>query len=177
MDRLTKICQEHPAVERTIAIGGLSPLDANASLANAGIVYLMLKDWSKRGKGEDLRSIYNALSARLANYQEAKTMVIVPPPIQGLGLSGGFQMQLELTDGSFDLPACRRSTEEIIAQARTSPVIRMALTPLRASVPQISIDVNQTQAETLGVVVGDIYQTMQSYLGSSFVESIHEVWA
>jgi HAE1 family hydrophobic/amphiphilic exporter-1 len=169
MDRLTKICQERPAVEHTIAIGGLSPLDANASLANAGIVYLMLKDWSKRPKGEDLRSIYNELSARLANYQDAKTMVIVPPPIQGLGLSGGFQMQLELTDGSFDLPRLQAVTEEIIAEAKTSPVIRMALTPLRASVPQISINVNETQAETLGVVVGDIYQTMQSYLGSSFV--------
>jgi hydrophobic/amphiphilic exporter-1 (mainly G- bacteria), HAE1 family len=169
MDKLTKICREHPAIEHTIAIGGLSPLDANASLANAGIVYLMLKDWSKRPKGADLRSIYNGLSARLANYQDAKTMVIVPPPIQGLGLSGGFQMQLELTDGSFDLPRLQAVTEEMISQARSSPVIRMALTPLRASVPQISINVDKTQAETLGVVVGDIYQTMQSYLGSSFV--------
>jgi HAE1 family hydrophobic/amphiphilic exporter-1 len=60
-------------------------------------------------------------------------------------------------------------TEEIITQARASPVIRMALTPLRASVPQITVDVNQTQAETLGVVTDNIYQTMQSYLGSSFV--------
>jgi HAE1 family hydrophobic/amphiphilic exporter-1 len=169
MDKLTKICREHPSIEHTIAIGGLSPLDANASLANAGIVYLMLKDWSKRPKGEDLRSIYNGLSARLANYQDAKTMVIVPPPIQGLGLSGGFQMQLELTDGSFDLPRLQAVTEEIISQAQSSPVIRMALTPLRASVPQISINVNKTQAETLGVAVGDIYQTTQSYLGSSFV--------
>ena len=169
MDKLTKICREHPAIEHTIAIGGLSPLDANASLANAGIVYLMLKDWSKRPKGEDLRSIYNGVSARLADFQDAKTMVIVPPPIQGLGLSGGFQMQLRLTDGSFDLPRLQAVTEEIISQARSSPVIRMALTPLRASVPQISIDVNKPQAETLGVVVGDIYQTMQSYLGSSFV--------
>ena len=118
MDRLTKICQEHPAVERTIAIGGLSPLDANASFANAGIVYLMLKDWSKRPKGEDLRSIYNGLSARLANFQDAKTMVIVPPPIQGLGLSGGFQMQVELTDGSFDLPRLQAVAEEIVAQAK-----------------------------------------------------------
>jgi len=169
MDKLTQICKEQPAVERTIAIGGLSPLDNNASLANAGIIYLMFKDWSKRGKGEDLRSIYDTLSARLADYQEAKTMVIVPPPIQGLGLSGGFQMQLELTDGSSDLARLQAVTEEIITQARASPVIRMALTPLRASVPQITVDVNQTQAETLGVVTDNIYQTMQSYLGSSFV--------
>ncbi|PYL47456.1 MAG: hydrophobe/amphiphile efflux-1 family RND transporter, partial [Verrucomicrobia bacterium] len=169
MDKLTKICQEQPGVEHSIAIGGLSPLDGNASLANSGIVYLMFKDWSKRPKGQDLRSIYNGLSSRLANFQDAKTMVIVPPPIQGLGLSGGFQMQLQLTDGSFDLPRLQAVTEELISEAKSSPVIRMALTPLRASVPQISIDVNKTQAETLGVMIGDIYQTMQSYLGSSFV--------
>src|SRR4029453_15524623 len=60
-------------------------------------------------------------------------------------------------------------TEEIITQVRVSPVIRMALTPLRASVPQITVDVNQTQAETLGVVTDKIYQTIQSYPGSSFV--------
>ena len=169
MDRIAKICNQHPAVERTIAIGGLSPLDGNASLANAGIVYLMFKDWSKRGKGQDLRSIYNSLSAQLANYQEAKTMVIVPPPIQGLGLSGGFQMQVELTDGSSNLNRLQAVTDEIIAQARASPVIRTALTPLRASVPQITIDVNQTQAQSLGVLTGDVYQTVQTYLGSSFV--------
>ena len=169
MDTVAKVCKQNPAVERTIAIGGLSPLDANASLANAGIVYLMFKDWSKRGKGQDLRSIYNSLSAQLANYQEAKTMIIVPPPIQGLGLSGGFQMQIELTDGSSNLKRLQIVTEEMIAQARTSPVIRTALTPLRASVPQITIDVNQTQAQSLGVLTGDVYQTVQTYLGSSFV--------
>jgi len=169
MDTLANICSQHPAIERTIAIGGLSPLDGNASLANAGIIYLMLKDWSKRGKGEDLRSIYNSLSARLASYQEAKTMVMVPPPIQGLGLSGGFQMEVELTDGSSNLGRLHAVTEDIIAQAQANPVIRMALTPLRASVPQITVNVNQTQAESLGVVTGDVYQTVQSYLGSSFV--------
>jgi HAE1 family hydrophobic/amphiphilic exporter-1 len=169
MDTLAKICEQHPAVERTIAIGGLSPLDGNASLANAGIIYLMFKDWSKRGKGQDLRSIYNSLSAQLANYQEARTMIIVPPPIQGLGLSGGFQMQVELTDGSSNLNRLQAVAEEMLAQARASPVIRTALTPLRASVPQITIDVNQTQAQSLGVLTGDVYQTVQTYLGSSFV--------
>jgi HAE1 family hydrophobic/amphiphilic exporter-1 len=72
MDRLAEICRENPAIERTIAIGGMSPLDNNASLANAGIIYLMLKDWSKRGKGEDLQSIYNDVSARLAKFRARK---------------------------------------------------------------------------------------------------------
>jgi HAE1 family hydrophobic/amphiphilic exporter-1 len=169
MDELTRICRENSAVERTISIGGMSPLDNNASLANAGIIYLMFKDWSKRGRGEDLRSIYNDLSARLANYQDAKTMVLVPPPIQGLGLSGGFQMQVELTDGSYDFARLQTAADEIISRSKISPPIRMAFTPLRASVPQINVVVNRSQAESLGVAVGDVDNTIQTYLGSSFV--------
>ena len=169
MDRLAEICKENPAVERTIAIGGMSPLDDNASLANAGIIYLMFKDWSKRGKGEDLLSIYNDVSARLAKFQDAKTMVLVPPPIQGLGLSGGFQMQVELANGTYDFARLQAVADEIVSQAKASPMIRMALTPLRASAPQISINVNRTRAQTLGVDVGDVNNTVQTYLGSSFV--------
>ncbi len=169
IDEIARIARENPAVERTISIGGMSPLDNNASLSNAGIVYLMFRDWSRRGKGEDLRSIYTALSARLARYQGARTMVLVPPPIQGLGLSGGFQMQVELTDGSYDFERLQRVADEIVARAAADPAIRMALTPLRASVPQVTIRVEKTQAQTFGVNVGDVYSTVQTYLGSSFV--------
>ena len=169
MDRLAEICRENPAIERTIAIGGMSPLDNNASLANAGIIYLMLKDWSKRGKGEDLQSIYNDVSARLAKFQGAKTMVLVPPPIQGLGLSGGFQMQVELANGTYEFARLQAVADEIVSQAKASPMIRLALTPLRASAPQVSINVNRTRAQTLGVDVGDVNNTVQTYLGSSFV--------
>ena len=169
LDELARICKENPAVDRTISIGGLSPLDNNASLSSAGIVYLMFKDWSQRGKGEDLKSIYTALSARLSRYQDARTMVLVPPPIQGLGLSGGFQMQVELTDGSYDFVRLQKAAEDIVARALADPAIRIALTPLRASVPQMTIKVEKTQAETFGVAVGDVYSTVQTYLGSSFV--------
>ena len=169
MNELARICRENRAVESTISIGGMSPLDNNASLANAGIIYLMFKDWSKRSKGQDLRSIYNNLSSRLTNYQDARTMVLVPPPIQGLGLSGGFQMQVELADGSYDFARLQNVADEIISRSKASPPIRMALTPLRASVPQIKVDVNRSQAESLGVAVGDVDNTIQTYLGSSFV--------
>ena len=172
IDELAAICRQNPALERTISIGGLSPLDNNASLANAGIIYLMFKDWGVRNaaKGQDLISIYDDLSKRLAAYQDARTMVLVPPPIQGLGLSGGFQMQLELTDGSEDYVRLQDAADRIVARARQDPAIRMALTPLRASVPQLTIHVDKTQAGNLGVNVGDVYSTVQAYLGSSFVD-------
>jgi hydrophobic/amphiphilic exporter-1 (mainly G- bacteria), HAE1 family len=169
MDELARICRQNPALDRTIAIGGLSPLDNNASLANAGIIYLMFKDWSERRKGEDLLSIYKDLSARLAKYQDARTMVLVPPPIQGLGLSGGFQMEVELTDGSENYERLQEAADAIVAKASRDPAIRMVLTPLRASVPQVTIHVEKTQTGNLGVNVGDVYSTVQAYLGSSFV--------
>ena len=78
-------------------------------------------------------------------------------------------MQVQLTNGSSNLSRLHVVAEEIVTQARASPIIRMALTPLRASVPQITLDINQTQAESLGVGTGDVYQTVQTYLGSSFV--------
>jgi HAE1 family hydrophobic/amphiphilic exporter-1 len=168
-DAVSDLCRRNPAVERTIVIGGVSPLDNNASLANAGIVYVMFKDWSVRHKGEDLRSIYDDLTARLKDYPDARTMVLVPPPIQGLGLSGGFQMQVELTDGSFDFARLQAAADAVVAEARRDPAIRIALTPLRASVPQITIKVEKTQASTFGLNVGDVYGTVQAYLGSSFV--------
>ena len=169
MDEITQIGKQVPGVAQTIVIGGISPLDNNASLANAGIVYFMLKDWSERGKGEDLKTIYLALSRKLAHFQEAGTLVLVPPPIQGLGLSGGFQMQVELTDGSFDFARLQHATDAMVAAARTNAVIQAAFTPFRAQVPQISVTVDRAQAETLAVPIGDVYETLQTYLGSSYV--------
>jgi hydrophobic/amphiphilic exporter-1 (mainly G- bacteria), HAE1 family len=169
MDALALLCRQNPAIDRTIMIGGVSPLDNNASLSNAGIVYLMFKDWSVRKKGEDLRSIYDDLNSRLAHFQDARTMVLVPPPIQGLGLSGGFQMQVELTDGSFDFARLQAAADRIVAEALRDPAIRLALTPLRAAVPQVTIKVEKTLASNFGLNVGDVYSTVQTYLGSSFV--------
>ncbi|MBX3731121.1 MAG: efflux RND transporter permease subunit [Verrucomicrobiae bacterium] len=168
MERVVALCRRHPAVAQTIVIGGVSPLDGNASLASAGVVYLMFRDWSQRGPGEDLRSIYETLNRWLGDFTGASTLVLVPPPIQGLGLSGGFQMQLALTDGSGDFARLQEAADAVVDAARKSPVIRMALTSLRASVPQVTAAVDRDRAEVLGVEVGDVQDTVQSYLGSSF---------
>ncbi len=169
MDRAAQIALSVPGTRNIVSIGGVSPLDNSASLANAGIMYLNLKDWNERGRGEDLRSIYQALTRKLAEVQEASTLVLIPPPIQGLGLSGGFQMQLELTDGSYDFVRLQQAADEIVAAAKADPVIQSAFTPFRAQVPQILVTVDRSQAETLNVAVGDVFDTLQSYLGSSYI--------
>jgi hydrophobic/amphiphilic exporter-1 (mainly G- bacteria), HAE1 family len=169
MDRVTRIAREIPGADHVISVGGVSPLDNSASLANAGIVYLMLKDWGDRGHGEDLKSIYLGLSRKLGEIQEAATMVLIPPPIQGLGLSGGFQLQVELTDGTFDFTRLQESANALEAAAKANPAIQAAFTPFRAQVPQVSVAIDRSQAETLGVAVGDVYDALQSYLGSTYI--------
>jgi hydrophobic/amphiphilic exporter-1 (mainly G- bacteria), HAE1 family len=169
MDRISGIGRDTPGVEHSIAIGGVSALDNSASLANAGIVYLMLKEWGKRGRGEDLRSIYGALSRKLAEVEDATSLVLIPPPIQGLGLSGGFQLEVQLTDGSYDFTRLQQAADAVVKAARSRPEVQTAFTPFRAQVPQISVNVDRSRTETLDVAVGDVYDALQTYLGSSYV--------
>jgi HAE1 family hydrophobic/amphiphilic exporter-1 len=158
-----------PGVAHAISIGGISPLDGNATLSNAGLVYLTLHDWKERGKGQDLRSIYTSLSAEMAKLPEASARVLVPPPINGIGLSGGFQMQVQLIDGSADYKKLHEATSALLAAANADPRIQLAFTSLRVGVPQIQLKLNRARAESLGVAVGDAYSALQSYLGSAYV--------
>jgi hydrophobic/amphiphilic exporter-1 (mainly G- bacteria), HAE1 family len=169
VSEVTRIAQATPGVQDVVALGGLSALDNSASLANAAMVYLVLKDWSERGKGQDLRSIYIRLSKEFSKLQEASALVLIPPPIQGLGVSGGFQMQVELTDGSYDFTRLQQEADALVAGAKADPAIQTAFTPFRAQVPQIAVKVGRSQAETLGVPVGDVFDALQTYLGSTYI--------
>jgi HAE1 family hydrophobic/amphiphilic exporter-1 len=169
MAKVRDLILQTPGVAHAISIGGVSPLDNNASLANAGVIYVMFKDWSERGKGESLLDIYNSLSRQFSNFQEAACRVIIPPAIQGLGLSGGFQAEVELTDGSFDYQRLQKVTEHLATQSASSPVIDSAITTFRADAPQLNLDVDRTEAATFNVAVGDVFDTLQTYLGSSYV--------
>ncbi len=169
LDKLSKEVSKIAGVENTIGIDGVSLLDNNTSLANAGVMYVMFKDWSVRGKNESLPALYAQLNQLAAKHLDAKIMVVVPPPIQGLGMSGGFQMQLELQDGSFDYQKLQDVTDQLIARASREPEVQKMITSFRASVPQVSAPINRTKAETLGVTLGDAFSTLQTYLGSSYV--------
>jgi HAE1 family hydrophobic/amphiphilic exporter-1 len=164
-DRALKV----PGVRDVITIDGISLLDNNSSLANSGVIYVMLKDWSERGKKEGLLPMYKAFSKIANETKEAKILVAVPPPIQGLGLSGGSQMQVELTDGSFDYRKLQQATDRIVQYSSTLPEMQRLLTPFRSQVPQVLAPIDRVKAEAMGVSVGDAFNTLQTYLGSSYV--------
>lgn len=169
MAELASRIEKVPGVAHTIAIGGISPIDNNASLANAGIIYIMLEPWKVRGKKEGLLPIYDSISKAVAGVQEANSLVLVPPPITGLGLSGGFQAQINLTDGTFNYKKLQNAAYAVAGEMRKNPGVRMALTPFRADVPQLSFDVNRAQARTYNVKTADIFDALETYVGSSYV--------
>ncbi|MGV2289848.1 efflux RND transporter permease subunit [Trinickia sp. YCB016] len=158
-----------PGVDHVVSIGGISALDNNASLPNSVLVYVTLKDWSVRGKGEDLRSLYERMNGELAKLSDVNSIVIVPPPIQGLGNSGGVQMQVFLTDGSQDYQRLQDATNALIANVEKRPELQRVFTPYRASVPTVELTLDRAKAESLQVQVGDVFGMLQDYVGSSYV--------
>ena len=166
--RIVETTLKIPGIDHVITIGGVSPLDSNATVSSAGMVYLTLKDWSLRGSGQDLTTIYRRLSSEMTKIPGVSAKVLPPPPINGLGLSGGFQMQIELTDGSIDYAKLNEATQAMVNAATADRRILMALSSLRTNVPEIKLILSGARAESLGVKVGDAYATLEDYLGSAY---------
>ncbi|GAA3090578.1 multidrug efflux RND transporter permease subunit [Rhizobium viscosum] len=171
-----KIAQETPGVDQVLTISGISVLDNNASLQNAGVAYVVLKDWDERlkEKGQDLLSIYQHLNGALQNVLVAKTLVIVPPPIQGVGNASGFTMQVEIKNGVSDYALLQSLTDTIVKNGEAQSSLQRLSTSFRSNVPQLEIVVDRIKAETLGVTVGQVFSALSGYVGSSYVTQFNK---
>lgn len=171
MQKVVAAIEKVPGVQQVVSIGGVNALSNNSSQSNTGVMYVILKPWEARGKekGEDLKSIYTGMAQALKSIQEVSANVLLPPAIPGLGLSGGFQMQLQLIDGSNDFKKLEQITEAFLSEARKRPEIMAIFTPFRNNVPQLKLTFNPSRAETLGVSLGDAYDVLQSSIGSTYV--------
>ncbi|AWN40149.1 efflux RND transporter permease subunit [Methylobacterium durans] len=176
MQRITAIAKEVPGVDQVLTISGVSVLDSNASLPNAGVAYVVLKDWDERAKsaGQDLRSLYGRLTRGLDEIEGATTFVLVPPPIQGIGNASGFTMQIELRDGNFDYALLESLARTIVSNGSSQSALQRLNTSFRAGVPQLSVVVDRIKAEALGVTVGQVFSTLSSYVGSSYVTQFNK---
>ncbi|MDX2202167.1 MAG: efflux RND transporter permease subunit [Hyphomicrobiaceae bacterium] len=169
LDDVARRVRQQPGVERVVAIAGLSPLDDSASLANAGVAYVILKDWSERKKGEDLLSLYLGLSERVKTLDDGLALVVPPPPIQGIGNVSGATMKVELRDGSFDYAKLEQLAQEIATRAGQQTAFQVARSTFRANAPQITVTFDRAKSETLGVPLGNALDALQAYVGSSYI--------
>ncbi|MGM4902650.1 efflux RND transporter permease subunit [Tardiphaga sp. 866_E4_N2_1] len=174
LDRVGELAAKTPAVEQVVTIAGISALDSSSSLANAGVAYLILKEWSERGPGQDLRSLFVGLNESLSVIPEARILVIPPPPIQGIGNAAGFAMQIELRDGNADYSKLQAITGAIVANAETQSALQRVSSPFRSMVPQFDIEIDRIKTQTLHVTTDQVFSTLSSYLGSSFVNQFNK---
>ncbi|MDN5850112.1 MAG: efflux RND transporter permease subunit [Nitrococcus sp.] len=173
LTEVTRIAHNTPGVERVVTIAGVSALDNNATLANAGVAYVILEDWSERGAKEGLLALYTGLQAALERLSDGVGFVLVPPAIQGIGNASGFTMQVELRDSSFDLVKLENATQAVVKAAGTQSELRHLSSSFRAEVPQVFVDIDRVAAETLQVPVGAVFDVIETYLGSSYIGQLN----
>jgi HAE1 family hydrophobic/amphiphilic exporter-1 len=174
INQVTDIALKTPGVERVVGISGISALDNNSPLANAGVAYVVLKDWGERGAGQDLRSLVVGLNQAMAAVTDARVIVLPPPPIQGIGQAAGFAMQVEVRDGSSDFTKLQSVTGAMFANAQSQSSLQRVNTSFRSNAPQIAIEVDRVKAEALHVQVDQVFATLATYLGSSYVDQFNK---
>ena len=174
LQQISTIAKATPGVDQVVTIAGLSALDNNSTLANAGVAYIILKDWSVRGKGEDLASLYATLNKNLSDMADGNVLVLPPPPIQGIGNAAGFTMQVELRDGSFDLAKLQGATSALTRAAATQSGIQRVSATFRSNVPQYKVEFDREKVQMLGLTTDQVFQTLAGYLGSTYVSQFNK---
>lgn len=164
--KVEKVVSNIPELLGVFAVGGFSFSGNNSSNA---IVFCTLKPWSERTRPDQSASaIINKLRGPLFGIDDAFCIPFNPPPIQGLGNFGGFAYELENTQ-RLPLEEFSAISDKFLAEARKSPLLTGIQTTFRMNSPQIVIDVDRDKAESIGVRVGEIFTTLQTFIGSLYV--------
>ena len=173
IDRMNKVFSETEGVQHWFVLGGFSLLDGTNS-SNGATAFAAWSDWSRRTTPELAQEALVAkLQREFAQIQEAFILVLVPPSIQGLGVAGGFQMQVEDKEGVGSDILMER-TMAIIDEARKRPEIGGAASTFRAGVPQLYLNIDRVKAERMGVMLNDVFATLQANLGSVYVNDFNK---
>lgn len=160
-----------PEVTKTFAIGGFS---FSGNTANSGVIFVTLKPWDERRQpGQSAKAIINKLQGVLSNIAEARTFVLNPPSIDGVGNFAGFQFQLQDKSGTTNFNTMLPLMGEIITQANQTPELQGVFSTFNANTPQMLITVDRNQAKVLQVPLDDIFKTIQIYLGSQYVNDFN----
>jgi hydrophobic/amphiphilic exporter-1 (mainly G- bacteria), HAE1 family len=159
--------QQIPEISATFAVGGFG---IAGPTANSGLIFSNLKPWSeRRGPEQSIQAILGKLTGKFLAIPEARVFPFNPPTIQGLGTLGGFTFQLQDRSNTADLNALVATSGQLIGQANKTPGLQRVLTTFAANTPQLDIEVNRDAAESLQVNVDDIFSTLETALGSRYV--------
>ncbi len=170
--QMGEIALAQPGVQSAIAFPGLS-INGFTNSSSAGIVFATLKPFDeRRGKELSAEAIAGALNQKYAAIQEAFIAVFPPPPVMGLGTLGGFKLQIE-DRGALGYAELDRAAKAFMAAASKAPELGPMFSSYQINVPQLDVDLDRTKAKQQGVSVTDVFDTMQIYLGSLYVNDFN----
>ncbi|MEH1825494.1 MAG: efflux RND transporter permease subunit [Nostoc sp.] len=160
-----------PEMLGTFAIGGFG---FSGSTANSGIIFTTLKPWDERSRpDQSVQAIIGKLQGKLLSIPEARVFPVNPPPIQGLGNFGGFVFQLQDRRGNSGLENLVQSMGKLLGQANQTPGLQAVFSTFAADTPQLLVEVDRNQAKALQVSIDDVFSTLQTALGSQYVNDFN----
>ncbi|MGA7814109.1 efflux RND transporter permease subunit [Caballeronia sp.] len=170
--QMTDIARQTPGVESAVEFPGLS-VNGFTNSSSAGIVFVTLKPFKDRhGKALSAGAIAGSLNQKFAAIKGSFIAVFPPPPVLGLGTLGGFKLQLE-DRGALGYAALNDATQAFIKRASQTPELGPTFSSYQINVPQLNVDLDRVKAKQLGVSVTDVFNTMQVYLGSQYVNDFN----
>jgi hydrophobe/amphiphile efflux-1 (HAE1) family protein len=171
--KMVQLAASVPGVGHTVEFTGFSGLDGT-NRSNTVTIFVVLKDFEKRVKDPTQNgfAILAEVQRRFATIQEGRALVFPPPPVQGIGNSGGLKLQVQDRRAA-GLPALQANTDALIAKALQDPGMAAAFTSFRSQAPQLHLDIDRRKAETMGAPISSIFDTLQAYLGSTYVNDFN----
>jgi HAE1 family hydrophobic/amphiphilic exporter-1 len=169
LDSVMNILKSTPGVAHFAGIGGLNAITFSTK-SNSGTIFTMLKPWDERkDKSKQLNAIIGTLQQKFAAIKEANILVIPPPAIPGLGQTGGFTFELQQQQSTDSVQQFEKVLQNFVAALNQRPEISRAFTFFTAKTPGYNVTVDRDKCEKLGVNLADVYTTLSTYLGSSYV--------
>ena len=169
LNRIMDSIKTIPGVNHYAALGGLNVITF-ASKSNGGTIFCQLKPWSTRtSKSQQIQGIIAEMQKRFSSIKEANILVIQPPAIPGLGQTAGFTFELEQQESNDDIKSFENVVNTFVAQLNKRPEIARAFSYFTARTPAYQVDVDRDKCKKLGVSLADVYSTMQTFLGSRYV--------
>ena len=172
VERATNIIREVPGVANVVGIAGFSGATFTTA-SNAAAIFTPFTPFDERiEQGLSAQAIIGQLFGRLQSIQEAFIIAVPPPPVSGIGTSGGFKMQLQETLGD-EIDRVLAAAYQVIGQSRQTPGVVGVFTTASASSPQVYLEIDRTKARMLKVPIPAIFETLQVNLGTVYVNDFN----
>jgi hydrophobe/amphiphile efflux-1 (HAE1) family protein len=171
--QVVDIALQVPGISHAVNIVGFSGATFT-NAPNAGAIFVTLDPFDKRASDpkQSAAGIQAELFARMNAIKEGSVFVVAPPPVSGIGNAGGFRMMIEDRAGRGPV-ALQGAAFAMMGAAAKTPGVQQAFSLFETSTPQLYLDIDRTKAQLLGINVTDVFSSLQTYLGSSYVNDFN----